>query len=1096
MPPKKGKGQSKGSKKGGGGGSKGKSKGGNSSSGTSPASTSFVPVPVPVPVFPGAGPLVQSVQTPLAIQTPQSQVPHSGDTEDNELVEGEDYFFEDTLREVLRDALDPASVEVVAYPTIGAREFVTTVDAHLTDRYGDLAQRLANQIEDYEHRCNYAHIEHESWKAERFRLRTEKATLERQAEHERQAALNNGRRKRNAMQLMVGKRDNGESERMRQFLAARHSSGLYEFDFRGLDLDDPTTRARSQSSCRRCINWFHGRLDWIFPLRRDVKIISSHFGFAAGSFFDFHRSLLQLSVVLLLCHLYLLIQQFLEHWPTLLTYPISNPTPPRLPSQFMIGGFHDGNVAESWTNAFSYVYDNLSQPLPGASDINETYFNWLFTACPVVRHLRDCRVASVFAGRIDLESLDPLRAKGNYTHRYINNVTRTYEYSPFDLFRNNFQQVPGVKDEDYVIVGSFGEILNPSLAYTTWTKTCDINKSGRPDVGYPGYCSDSRVYWTGPFVLNSDTQNNHQNYYSNEKRWELNFGSSIEVYTGRDCPVATREDILQIAAGTNRNTVPVSGRNQWLAVRYQVASVGSVLIILFLVCRSWYKAELVYRIEYAANEISSVRWSSWVLGCWDFRFETEDDQELWKESFANELRAEMEEEINEEGEDNRDRLKAWCLVAKRILGSFINLIILAIAWASIIAAYIFQDNITNELSSTSLLGTIGLRLGAFAPNLTIAVVGLVLPSAIKLITRFEERTRDSCARWNLYRLFFAKIFNALLYSFLVGELVYSQPLVYTRFLSERDCQVDTGYACAEDQAGVRLLGLLVSECVTSLFLKPVLRLFRAALIFAIVSTFCRRRSQSPPPLPASARSPDDDGDDDDDEESLAGDSDKGRSADLEVGNRAFFKWPEFEIADSAVDTVYVQFLMWLTVRYIPTAAIAMPVILFLHFKWLKITLKYLASRPFITETSALRVNLQRVLLIICIAFALIVIISQFFRTPFEARCGPYDSHQAPARMTLSLLPPDAFDTISDTFDWFAKSWLLVLVIAFICILQNLLQLSVLQSANESVLEQMHISGEEQQGYLRLRRYRLMEKIELYRKRISWLGEVDKSSKGK
>lgn len=1074
MPPKKGKGSKKGGSKGGKNSTEGT--GGGKGSGSGPGT--------PAASVPELEPPVQTDETAQTPQSQQSPAPVSVqqvpaiESEEKELVEGEDFFFEDTLREVLQESLDPATIEVVTYPTMRADDFVSAIDTPLSNRYGDLAQRLSSQIEDYEHRCNYAHLEHERWKADCYRLQNEKASLERLAEHERQIALNTSRKKRNGLQVLAARKSE-QSVQIRGFLSSRDPANVFDIDYRGLDIADLRAGFRNQSSLRRFANGIARNLDRIFPLGRDVKVISSHFGLAAGSFFDFHRSLLQLSVLVLLCYLYLLIQQFAENWETLLWYPISEPAYPRLPSQFMIGGFHEGNVSEKWTQAFMNVSSKTGWNV--SSNMTETEFNEWFSVCPIVRHVRDCRVASVFAGRIDRDNLGFAQSDANYGP-YAGN--RTYEYSPYGLFKNNFLQIPGTKNRDYVIVGTFGEILNPSTSFAPWTKTCDINVTGIPVVGYPGHCSESRTYWTGPFVLNATTQNWIQQNKNPE--WILEYGSSIEVYTGTNCPVTSREDILQIVAGTSNAKVPLSGRDRWLALRYQVASVGSSLMILIVVLMNWYKAELVDRIEYETNEIQSVRWSTWVMACWDFRCENKDEQELWKVSFANELRAEMEEEINEDSEENRDRFKAWCLFAKRVLGVFISMVLLAAAWASIILVYIFQENITKSFASAGV--PFGENLGGLAPNLTIAFVGLILPTVVKLITKFEERTRDSSARWNLYRLFFAKIFNALLYASLVTELVYSQPLVTERFLSKRNCAVDDGYQCAQDQAGVRLLGLLVSECFFSLFLKPVLRLFRAALAFAVVGSLSQRENQ--PPSPRARGDGDDDG-----EDSGAGDSERGRDAEAEDEGRAVFKFPEFEIADSAVDTVYAQFLMWLTVRYIPTAAIAVPVILFFHFKWLKITLKYLASRPFVTETTALRVNLQRVLLIIGVCHTMIEFISQFFWTPFEAQCGPYDSHQSPARMTLSLLPTDVFASAIDTLDWFTRSWLLVLVIAFICIFQNVLQLSVLRNANDSVLEQMHISGEEQQGYLRLRKYRLREKIDLFRKRISWLGDLEKS-KGK
>jgi len=89
----------------------------------------------------------------------------------------------------------------------------------------------------------------------------------------------------------------------------------------------------------------------------------------------------------------------------------------------------------------------------------------------------------------------------------------------------------------------------------------------------------------------------------------------------------------------------------------------------------------------------------------------------------------------------------------------------------------------------------------------------------------------------------------------------------------------------------------------------------------------------------------------------------------------------------AVDIIYLQLLMWIASLLAPVAvSISSPVILYFHFKWLKVTLKYLTARPFTADASRLRVTLQRVLCTATLIYAIGIFAVLLNHFPHEQTC--------------------------------------------------------------------------------------------------------------
>ncbi|CAE8721254.1 unnamed protein product, partial [Polarella glacialis] len=201
--------------------------------------------------------------------------------------------------------------------------------------------------------------------------------------------------------------------------------------------------------------------------------------------------------------------------------------------------------------------------------------------------------------------------------------------------------------------------------------------------------------------------------------------------------------------------------------------------------------------------------------------------------------------------------------------------------------------------------------------------------------------------------------------------------------------------------------------------------------------------------------------------------------------QAPFVLPDFEIADFAVDIMYFQGLLWTVMLLSPGMAFITPLILFGHFYWLKFTLYRLTSRPFVAETTALSVTLQRCLCLSALLNAAVAVLVLITTVPHETGCGPFDAYQPPGMMLMEINFWGR-DTLATIGTWIASNWglLLVLVTAVTGLLAMRVGISV--RTNRNVLEQMSHNSHRHVDALHKEMWRLSRQGELYKKRLEWL----------
>lgn len=408
-------------------------------------------------------------------------------------------------------------------------------------------------------------------------------------------------------------------------------------------------------------------------------------------------------------------------------------------------------------------------------------------------------------------------------------------------------------------------------------------------------------------------------------------------------------------------------RDAWQAFRYLATTVISSLGVLCYSLTRWGYFDFTYQSDELGEELQPRQWSRITLAAWDFRLRPGEDRKNFELALANQLRSELDDEKEIEKKDKRTTLQLYLLYLRRACGMLVNLCLIGGAWMAISFANFYSFEIQSAV--TTVLGDgIGQQVSAFAPNIIVALVGSILPTTTKKITAFEAWSPTMQSKQDLWRLYLGKILNIFIFVSISVELVVGKPLFgQQQVLAQRDL----AYRCVEDQAATKLLSLVASELLLSLAFRPVSSLLSAYVFHLLFKS-------------------------------------------LNISND--FKRPVFDMADYGVDIIYFQCLLWSTAIWVPSLVIFAPVMLFVHFKWLKFTLLRLSSRPFVAETAALSVTLLQLTCVSCLISVAMCYALATKGLPHALGCGPFESEIAPGIM-LGRIDVTGVETVKSILIW-------------------------------------------------------------------------------
>eukprot|EP00439_Symbiodinium_sp_Y106_P063619 s1035_g9.t2 len=570
--------------------------------------------------------------------------------------------------------------------------------------------------------------------------------------------------------------------------------------------------------------------------------------------------------------------------------------------------------------------------------------------------------------------------------------------SAYDVFTSSWQNMPGTQNEDWVIYSRLADVIQ---AETPWP-SCSVNDTSAGQ-GFPGICKFSPTsQLTGRWFASAET------FEGNLPK----HGLQLELWNSSTrCFVESRADVRNMVGGLPV-TVESSGKDLWMAFWYFFGNMVSIIFAVLFFLGWWQMTEATYNYEQFTESLEPKGWSSLLLGLWNFRLNSESDREIWKQTMVSQLRAQFREEKDNEKARKRTLMDVYFLVLKRLLGFLLNLGIIAGLW---IAIWIcirdrtqLVDSLAGSFEQCCNARGLGEWLGATLAPLLVTGAGAVLPPVTELLTSLEAWPQKYRAQLNIYRFFLGQILTAGLYAAICLELLYDWP-IWTSGDLVLQPQVEPcgAYPCKADHAGAEMLSLVVTE-FTLMMVKPL-----AKLCWALIRHNLQKL----------------------------------------MGRKGNFPWPVFEIQDDAVNVVYFSALLWMCLSTVPYMAVIGPLLLYLHFKWLRFNLTFLMRRPFITDTTGLLVTLQRITCINFIAIGLLMMSQLIITVPYEPTCGPVDGFRAAGPMIWYLDFP------------LKEVWMVVYqvtlenrgsLLAATCFLMTVLGMmhQVKMKTNRSVVEQM------------------------------------------
>jgi len=243
-----------------------------------------------------------------------------------------------------------------------------------------------------------------------------------------------------------------------------------------------------------------------------------------------------------------------------------------------------------------------------------------------------------------------------------------------------------------------------------------------------------------------------------------------------------------------------------------------------------------------------------------------------------------------EVKQNRTKREVNILYARRASGIVLNLCVVVGSWYAIFAIISTQKSVIDTMSL--LIGPTIAR--SVHPAFAIIAVGLALPMLTFAITKFEQwESKIQTMKHQIWRLYIGRIANLIVSAmpaFVIYKDLFDTNFVYSTFSDPVDALVgkseagkysifeENKYLCFEDVASYYLLKLVISDFLLGKLIK----------VFVYYCKLLLKLQHSP-----------------------------------------------YNVAESIIEILYTQGLIWLTLPLFPFLAIIAPILLFINFKFEK-----------------------------------------------------------------------------------------------------------------------------------------------------------------
>lgn len=352
---------------------------------------------------------------------------------------------------------------------------------------------------------------------------------------------------------------------------------------------------------------------------------------------------------------------------------------------------------------------------------------------------------------------------------------------------------------------------------------------------------------------------------------------------------------------------------------YAFTFICMILVTVIFSIVKWIRADKIRRKTeiYGGNDAKLKKFSAIVFNAWPWSISTEIESEDQSVNISNLISTALKDHLRLREAANRTAKQKTALLGKRLIGSTIFFLILSTGWVVIILLAITEKDIAASFENSSA----GLALFMkFLPKFGISIVNALFPALTLKITALESwDTPSFIIKIQIIRLYLAKVLNIILYALLNLELATSNSWFGS---SEGRIPFEsTSFKCREDQAGLNLVILVITEFIIS----KIIPLLMALLYWSLSK--CQKASV----------------------------------------------WKkEIKVSQQVINLIYFQSLLWITFPYFPYVMILAPIFLYIDFKYQNWKLNKLQSKP-LDQTQSFEVmilimRLFNVTLIIVLAY--------------------------------------------------------------------------------------------------------------------------------
>ncbi|CAG9331345.1 unnamed protein product [Blepharisma stoltei] len=371
-----------------------------------------------------------------------------------------------------------------------------------------------------------------------------------------------------------------------------------------------------------------------------------------------------------------------------------------------------------------------------------------------------------------------------------------------------------------------------------------------------------------------------------------------------------------------------------------------ICLIAATVCASifkWVRTDYIRKKQeiFGGKDIKLKRFAAIVFNNWSWNIDTETDSYDQSQNISNQLTTALKDEAKLKEAANRSAAQKTALTIRRIIGSSIYILILIVGWVLIILILVYEKDFVNSIAPT---GTWSLVVG-FIPKLGISLINAAFPNLTIKITTLENWDSPSyIVKLQIIRIYIAKILNVVVFAGLNLALATDAVLLD---IGEQ-IEYETNYNCREDQAGINLLLLVISEAVMSKVIPLVF------ILFNFILSKIRKVSS----------------------------------------------WKkQIKVSQQLINCIYFQALVWVTLPYFPYVAVLTPVLMFIDFKFQHWKLNKLQIKPLQqTQASDLVIFIIRVYnitLLGAIAYITFFLTADLPHKSYNNGsdlCGPFESH--------------------------------------------------------------------------------------------------------